>query len=306
MRATALGLQPPPHIEHTKFTVMNNTQPVQGELAVMFSGEGKPVPGHGIGPAVHNYYLVHTVISGRGNFEIDGVRHACSRGDTFIIFPDELFSYRADEHEPWHYAWVAFKGNTAAQLLGSLGLSPANPIVHAGDIRPLTSLYRKIRGTFEQSSFPELADLEAGGYLRLFLKELGVLNEGKLAFNSLSVLPDIERQIKRAVRWLSYQYAQPISIEDLARSLGYHRTHLSKMFKQITGISPMQFLLKVRMERARELLNEQSYLSIDQVASSVGYPDALYFSKQFRKTFGQAPTDYRAHARRRANQGGSV
>ncbi|WP_240546289.1 helix-turn-helix transcriptional regulator [Paenibacillus artemisiicola] len=283
--------------DHSAFTVMNNTQPAQGELSVMFSGEGKPNPGHGIGPAVHNYYLIHTVMGGRGAFEIDGRRYPCARGDTFIIFPDELFTYTADERDPWHYAWVAFKGLAAEHLLLGLGFSAANPIVRARDLRPLGSLYRKIRGTLEQTPFPELADLEAGGYLRVLLKELGLQNEGKLVFNSLAILPDIERQIKRAVRWLSYQYAQPISIEELSRSLGYHRTHLSKMFKQVTGVSPMQFLLKVRMERAKELLNEQSHLSIDQVASSVGYPDALYFSKQFRKTFGCSPSEYRAQAR---------
>ncbi|QHW35317.1 AraC family transcriptional regulator [Paenibacillus rhizovicinus] len=283
--------------DHSKFTVMNNSQPAQGELSILFSGEGKTVPGHGIGPAVHNYYLIHTVIGGRGIFEIDGQRYPCSRGDTFIIFPDELFSYVADEENPWHYVWVAFKGHAAEHLLLSLGFSAAAPIVHAKDIRSLASLYRKIRGTLEHTPYPELADLEAGGHLRVLLKELGLLNDGKLEFNSLAILPDIERQIKRAVRWLSFQYAQPISIEKLSRSLGYHRTHLSKMFKQVTGVSPMQFLLKVRMERAKELLNEQHHLSIDQVASSVGYPDALYFSKQFRKTFGCSPSEYRAQAR---------
>ncbi|WP_258171341.1 AraC family transcriptional regulator [Paenibacillus sp. R14(2021)] len=282
--------------DHYKYAVMNNSQPAQGELSVMFSGEGMPVPGHGIGPAVHNYYLVHTVLSGQGSFEINGQRFACSRGDTFIIFPDDLFSYFADISEPWHYVWVAFKGHAAEHLLSSLGLSAANPIVHADDIRPLTSLYRKMRAALELNPFPELADLEAGGHLRVFLKELGQLNAGKLAFNSLAILPDIERQIKHAVRWLSYQYAQQISIEELSRNLGYHRTHLSKMFKQFTGVSPMQFLLKVRMDRAKELLNEQNRLSIDQVASSVGYADALYFSKQFRKTYGYSPSEYRAQA----------
>ncbi|MNO02539.1 DNA-binding transcriptional regulator AraC [compost metagenome] len=53
----------------------------------------------------------------------------------------------------------------------------------------------------------------------------------------------------------------------------------------------MQFLLKIRMERARLLLSEP--LTVEQVAASVGFPDALYFSKQFKKWYGQAPTDYR-------------
>ncbi|WP_308634824.1 AraC family transcriptional regulator [Paenibacillus silvisoli] len=286
--------------DHYSFADYNNSQPAAGELSLLFSGEGKPIGGHFIGPAVHNYYLVHTVMSGRGTFEIAGVQYECAQGDTFIIFPNELFTYRADENEPWHYMWVAFKGHLAEHLLLTLGFSPAQPVVHADDMHHLSALYSQIRGTLETTPFPELADLEASGLLRVLLKELGLLNATNLAAaNSPAAMPDISRQIKQAIRWLSYQYAQPVSIEDLSRSLGYHRTHLSKMFKQATGISPMQFLLKVRMERARELLYGQNHLSIDQVASSVGYPDALYFSKQFRKTFGCSPSEYRLQYRGR-------
>ncbi|WJH37586.1 helix-turn-helix transcriptional regulator [Paenibacillus sp. CC-CFT747] len=77
----------------------------------------------------------------------------------------------------------------------------------------------------------------------------------------------------------------------MAQTLGYHRTYLSKIFKQQTGLSPMNFLLKIRMERARLLLEKP--LTIEQVASSVGFSDALYFSKQFKKWYGASPSDYR-------------
>ncbi|GGD54228.1 AraC family transcriptional regulator [Paenibacillus nasutitermitis] len=284
--------------DHYKISIESNTLPAHGELSVLFAGEGKPFPNHRIGPSVHNYYLVHTVISGRGVFEIHGTRYECSKGDTFFIFPDVLFSYIADAHDPWSYRWVAFKGHMAEPLLLTMGITPLNPVIHSDDLRPLRDLYKRMKVTLERAPYPELADLEASGLLRIMFKEYGVCNAGKLTFNSLAIVPDIERQIKQAVRWLSFQYAQQISIEDLSRKLGYHRTHLSKMFKQVTGVSPMQFLLKVRMERARELLVGQHYLSIDQIASSVGYLDALYFSKQFRKTYGLAPSEYRTRHRK--------
>jgi AraC-like DNA-binding protein len=54
----------------------------------------------------------------------------------------------------------------------------------------------------------------------------------------------------------------------------------------------MSFLLKIRMERARLLLAEK--LTIEQIASSVGFLDPLYFSKQFKKWYGSSPTEYRA------------
>lgn len=286
-----------PVFEHFKLSVGSNTQPGNGELTVLFSGEGKPHPHHRIGPAVHQYYLVHTVMSGRGSFEMNGKRYECVKGDSFFILPDVLFTYCAHETDPWHYRWVAFRGYLAQSLLLSLGISIDHPIIHQDDIRSIIRLYRSMQQTLEHTPFPELADLEANGLLRIMLKEFGKINAGKITLNSLAIVPDMERQIKQAVRYLSYQFANPISIDNLSRSLGYHRTHLSKMFKQFTGLSPMQFLLKVRMERAKELLSGKIYLTIDQVAASVGYPDALYFSKQFRRSTGFSPSEFRLHYR---------
>jgi AraC-like DNA-binding protein len=286
-----------PPVDHFKINFGSNTQPGHGELSVLFSGNGKPHPNHQIGPAVHNYYLIHTVMSGKGIFEIDGKRHNCVKGDTFFIFPDTLFTYKAHESDPWHYRRVAFRGHMEEPLLTSIGISPAHPIINCDDYRSLTALYRKLQYTLEHTSLPELADLEASGLLRILLKEFGERNGDKLTFNFPAIVPDMERQVKQAIRYLSYQFAKQISIDELSRSLGYHRTHLSKMFKQYTGQSPMQFLLKVRMERAKELLSSQVHLSIDQVASSVGYSDSLYFSKQFRRTFGLSPTEFRTYQR---------
>ncbi|MCQ6558499.1 AraC family transcriptional regulator [Paenibacillus mendelii] len=288
------------HLHHSFYTLGVNSLPSHGELSVLFSGHAKPRPSHQVGPAVRNYYLLHTVMSGRGTFEIEGKQYDCERGDTFIIFPEVLFTYTSDAVTPWYYRWVAFKGPLSQPLLDSLGMTPAQPIVHLHDLRDVIRIYRRLEYTLKHSAYPELADLEANGLLRLMLKEFGVENAGRLAFHTQSAIPDIDRQIKQAVRWLSLQYAQQISIEDLSRTLGYHRTHLSKMFKQATGLSPMKFLLKVRMERARELLDGQKHLTIDHVASSVGFTDALYFSKQFRKWYGSSPTEYRAGRRTNA------
>ena len=93
------------------------------------------------------------------------------------------------------------------------------------------------------------------------------------------------------MRWLELQYDRPISIEQLSKSLGYHRTHLSKLFKQTVGLSPMQYLMQLRLERAKTLLD--SKWTVEQIASSVGFSDPLHFSKQFRRKYGLSPSAYR-------------
>ncbi|MFC4099919.1 AraC family transcriptional regulator [Paenibacillus xanthanilyticus] len=280
-------------MDHYHFSIGVNPLQPRGELFVLFSGHGRPVPGHSIGPAVHHYYLVHTVTSGRGVFRMDGRVYELETGDTFVIFPDTLFSYAADRAEPWTYRWVAFKGEGAADAMAALGIAIDHPVIKLSSLTRALRLYKAMQRTFERTPSADLADLEASGLLRLLFKLFGDANRNRLRTPDQGLGTDIERQIKRAIRWLSLQYAESVSIDDLSRTLGYHRTHLSKMFKQTTGLSPKQFLQQVRMERARELLDGPHELQIDQIAASVGYSDPLYFSRLFHKFAGCSPTAYR-------------
>ncbi|NOV04681.1 helix-turn-helix domain-containing protein [Paenibacillus sp. LMG 31457] len=276
--------------EHNSYTVSINSHESNSELSVLFSGEGKPHPLHKMGPAVHDYYLIHTVHSGKGTFEMHNRTYTCETGDSFIIFPGELFSYTADAEQPWHYTWVAFNGRSAGMTMTQIGASPQNAVISGSSPRSIRHYYRRIRSCFHPSMQPALEDIAAAGWLRLLLRELGRAGNPHV-MEKPATETDIQRQVNQAVRYLELQYTQTVSIEQLARTLGYHRTYLCKMFKQATGLSPMQYLFKIRMERAKQLL--ETAMTIDQVASSVGFNDALYFSKQFHKWSGSAPSVYR-------------
>ncbi|MBW7457649.1 helix-turn-helix domain-containing protein, partial [Paenibacillus sepulcri] len=69
-------------------------------------------------------------------------------------------------------------------------------------------------------------------------------------------------------------------------------------FKQHTGMTPVTFLLKLRLDKARQLLRERQELTTQQIAASVGLQDPLYFSKQFRRFYGLSPSAYREEMRR--------
>ncbi|MNP33895.1 HTH-type transcriptional activator Btr [compost metagenome] len=183
------------------------------------------------------------------------------------------------------------------ELLARLDISPQKPVIQNAYSPKTSSLFRRMERVFSKGE--PSCDLQASGYLRLILAEL-TGNRQRQETSDPEPEAQITRQVEQAIRWLTLQYSQQISIEHMAQTLGYHRTHLSKMFKQHTGMSPMQFLLKIRMERARLLLSEP--LTVEQVAASVGFLDALYFSKQFKKWYGLAPTDYRQD---QLNMGGS-
>lgn len=289
--------------EHTYFEVAINPHPEVNEPAVLFCGEGRPEPSHGIGPSVHEYYLVHTVLDGKGTFECNGVSYPCKKGDVFFIFPGILFRYQADSSDPWHYTWVALQGDAVSSHLRKIGVTEERPVLHTTDVSSVHELYRRIRSSFRQSAYPEMESLEASGWMRLLLHHFGLANLDSVPIPERDLPTMIDRQVEHVLRFLSLQYPQQISIQHIASSLGYHRAHLSKAFKAKTGLSPKQYLMKVRLKKAQELLSGN--LTIDQISSSVGFNDALYFSKQFRKEFGISPTDYRNKAAKTSEKSGA-
>lgn len=266
--------------------VFINPYPEKGEVTVLFAGNAQTPPLHEVGPQVLDYYLIHYVESGKGVFRLRGKEYLLAAGSSFVIFPGELASYSSDEDQPWAYRWIGFRGSKIEQMLSQLQLTPESPV--GMDHR--SSMFEWFRNTEKALRGGESGcGWQAEAYFRLVLAEFA--RQHRTSPVGQSRKDPLEYQANQAVRWLTLQYSQPISIDMMAKALGYHRSYLSKIFKQYTGKSPSQYLLKIRMERARNLLREP--LTIEQVASSVGFPDSLYFSKQFRKWYGCSPTQYR-------------
>lgn len=83
-----------------------------------------------------------------------------------------------------------------------------------------------------------------------------------------------------------------ISVDDIARSTYLSTTYITKIYKEVTGDTPINYLINLRLEKARDIL-EEGHFSIQAVAKKVGYDDPYYFSKLFKKKFGCSPSSYK-------------
>jgi AraC-like DNA-binding protein len=110
-----------------------------------------------------------------------------------------------------------------------------------------------------------------------------------------SILSKNER-LKQAVQliitYIENNYAQEITIEQLATTHYVSPTYLSKIFKEVTGVSPINYLILIRLQQARQLLMTEEY-PIKEIARAVGYEDAYHFSKSFKKQYGVSPSALR-------------
>ncbi|MUT68450.1 AraC family transcriptional regulator [Paenibacillus sp. NEAU-GSW1] len=269
-------------------------------IQVLFAGESQTKPSHILGPKVYDFYLMHLVLEGKGVFTCGGKRYELRAGHTFMIEPEQLVSYASDADDPWRYRWVAFKGKEAAPLVAAAGLSVLQPIADTGSGRRAGVLYNQIFHAFRVGD--SAAHLKAAGYLHLLAAAYSSALQQTEGNAGITAEGDSERLLQQMIHYLSTQYAHPVSIEQMSESLGYNRAYLSRFFKRQTGVTPVTFLLKLRIDKARQMLRERDELTIEQISASVGLQDALYFSKQFRRFYGLSPSAYREDMRRMNKQ----
>ena len=98
--------------------------------------------------------------------------------------------------------------------------------------------------------------------------------------------------LKNAVRYLEEHYTENFKMSFLAEKFNLSESHFRKLFKGFTGLSPVEYRNGLRVEHAKELLN-QSTVSVAEVARAVGIEDPFYFSRIFKESEGVSPLQYK-------------
>lgn len=97
-----------------------------------------------------------------------------------------------------------------------------------------------------------------------------------------------QEQVKRAVEYMGNHLAYDISLEDLAQSVNVSASHLGRLFKETIGMPPHQYLIKLRVERAHQLLQGGRH-AISDVALQVGFTDQSHLHRHFKRIYGVTP-----------------
>ncbi len=236
----------------------------------------------GWGPGRRPYHIVHYVFKGRGY--IDG--RAVQAGEGFYMDPEEIHEYHSSEEDPWQYIWAVFEGTSDAEFLDKMGINTDNPIfTHCVD-ENFVSIYEMIDkrwNLYPSASFRR-------GLFDMFLSFIVKAETEDDAFSKG------ERYVRQAIEYMENNYHENIKMTDVAKSLWLDEGYLYNLFKKHTGISPKEYLNKLRINIACDLLIH-SDMQICEVSRSVGYGDSLQFSRFFKQHKGDSPISYRKKAR---------
>lgn len=250
-------------------------------LKKVHGGWQKCHPGHYYGPNFRSTHIWHYVKNGKGIFQMDGTEYALSAGDVFCIFPDVLVYYKADDVDPWEYEWIGFSSSDLTDFLAGVNITKDAPVFRAGEafVRAL-------------ERFLVAYDTDQYSQTLLTARAYDVLHALADPRESQKEAPSGLRYINRAKDYLWYFQHIHITVSSLAEYLGIDRSYLTFLFKKHLGVTPKEYITKLKMDQACRYLMDTEY-SISQIANALGYEDLFVFSRAFKKIKGVSPSVYR-------------
>ncbi len=256
-------------------------------LYLMGCGIEKCRPDYTFGPVNRPGYHFHVVMSGEGWVEVNGVRHAVHDGQIFVAKPHEVTKYGASHTNPWAYCWITFGGEKAPYYLEQAGFPEGVNLRDCNtDPADFSSL---ISDLLDRTELNLTHDLWRLGVLYQFLGL--AIRSGSGAARSAHSEYDPNDYVQHGLTYIRNNFAS-MKIGEVSSSIGIDRSYFTKLFTQKMGISPMDYMILLRMREGARLLAETN-LPVETIANMVGYTSVQSFSRIFSKHFHCSPRAYR-------------
>ena len=253
--------------------------PEDGELDVRCAGESVVREPFARKYSFDDYELIY-MIGGSMIVTVGGVEYPMKKGDVLCRAPGVEFSIRSTEdmQTEFRYYWIHFERQGAEAIIEKCGVDLNRPFKISGSER-LMDEYENLFSEFRMRS-PELSfalSLAVKRVLLLIGRQKDQSTGGKL---------------DRSLRYIHSSFRHKINIPYLASLDFLGETRYRILFREHTGMSPVDYITLLRIEKANDLLG-QGDMSIAEVGDNVGYSDVHYFQKMFKKCTGLTPGEYR-------------
>lgn len=230
-----------------------------------------------------DYYLIY-IINGCGYYRLDNIEHKISAGHMILYSPGQWQDYSYDHNDTPELFWIHFTGYAMDQLIEQLDLN--DTFYYTGIHTKYIDLFNEI--IHEMQVKKPLYDKYC---LHLFLNILSELAWSIHYDRSNSFKDDF---LESTLHYMHKHYQSNHTVDFYAKKVNLSVYQFIHKFTKITGISPMRYIEKIRIDKSKELLAASS-LTITEISDIVGYNNSFYFSRVFKKNTGMTPTIYRTH-----------
>ncbi|WP_235885316.1 helix-turn-helix transcriptional regulator [Paenibacillus cymbidii] len=234
-------------------------------------------------------YQLQYVLNGAAYYTIEGTEYLTRKGDLILHSPNELHDVVMLPDMPYVCVSIVFHFGASAFPLQEW-LAGAN---YMGNYEgePTESMLTEVAAEFHQPG--PLHRFRCQQLLMAILYEV-LRRHSKLYSPDNGEESQASRMRANIVLVKNYirdHYAETITFKELERVSGWSKNHITSRFKAAYGVTPMQYQIRVRMDRAKELAI-QSSMSVTEIALAVGYSDVHTFGKTFKKKTGLSLSEY--------------
>jgi len=250
----------------------------------------------------HKFDEIAFVLKGSGIHEIDGKRYPIMRGDVFVIHGNQ--AHRIVKQRNLTLANIIYERDHFLEIKDEFKEFPGFSALFVYE-----PLFRKNQPfkAFLHLSSQQLENIKL--LISQIKKEQEQRNDGaekviEYVFRQLMVMlcRDYHKsenlstkgilKISSAIDYMEEHFADKVTIETLYKELNMSSATFRRTFKKVTGSSPIDFLIRLRIEKAAEMMRQNPSLRVLEVCYSVGFDNCGYFGNRFKKIIGVTPKKY--------------
>ena len=255
-------------------------------------------PGWSQAEHVRPNYTLFVPVEGDAEYVVDGEAYRLRPGTVLLLPPNVPLGGANDADRPLAMYTVHFQ----ARLYGAIDM-PAMyglPVELRPDPSELTEIAELARRIAEGLALGKpgcalAANGDCARVLALLWRQVAD-HDGRSPADGAARAAEIIRLVP-VFRTIEAEYARRLSLAELADLVHLHPAYFSTLFKRVTGLSPLEYLARYRLQHVRELLLSTDR-SLSEIAAATGYRDPFYLSRVFRRVQGIPPSEYRKTKKR--------
>ncbi len=230
--------------------------------------------------------IIIACLAGEGICRFNGREWRLQPGHLIVIPQDCAHSYEANNENPWTIFWFHVRGEMLSHYLEELQISEQAPVINipniAGLMDAFEDVYQHTESGFTNTSLLCLSTSLAHflGVCKLYQRSIKASQQG------------VEKRIEKTVDVMKKSLHRLLTLEQLAQIAGWSSTHYAALFKAKMNVPPLEFFTRLKMQLACDKLKLTNE-SIQAIAASLGYHDAFYFSRLFKRHNQMSPKIYR-------------
>jgi AraC-like DNA-binding protein len=237
------------------------------------------------GRILQEFQIIY-ITRGKGIFESKEVgKEHVEEGTIFLLFPGVWHRYKPSPKTGWTEHWISFNGIQPRRLRKFNIISPDRAVLKIGLDERIIKLYKQILEHIESESIGFKETIAA--LTNQILAQVNAIDKS-INLNG----NEIKTTLQKAEVYMIDRLDQQINFDALSHELGVGYSWFRKTFHDYTGFSPKQYFLKLKLEKAKELLLNTP-LSIKEISVMTGFESQYYFSKFFKKRIGVSPIQLR-------------